>query len=64
VQRYNTGTTGVNYQNNLNTHKQDNYSPEEDNLTHKLDLEKLETEPTKNAYNQPINNEVKDVTTV
>jgi hypothetical protein len=40
------------------TTKQDNYSLKEDNLVHKLDSEKLETEPT-NAYNQPTNNGVK-----
>jgi hypothetical protein len=41
--RYNTGTIGVNYQNNLNNHKHDNNSPKEDNLAHKFDPEKLET---------------------
>jgi hypothetical protein len=63
MQRYNTGTTYVNYQNNPNSHKHDNYNPKEDNPAHKLDPKKLETELT-NAYNQPTNNELKDVTTV
>jgi hypothetical protein len=61
--RYNTGTTDVNYQNNLNNHKEDNYNPKVDNPTHKLDPEKLETDPT-NAYNQPTNNRVKNITTI
>jgi hypothetical protein len=46
-----------------NSYKQNNYSSKDDNLAHKLDPEKLETEPT-NAYNQPTNNRVKNVITV
>jgi hypothetical protein len=34
--RYNTGTVGVNYQNNLISNKHDNNNPKEDNPAHKL----------------------------
>jgi hypothetical protein len=50
--RYNIGTVGANYQNNPNSHKQDNNKTKEDNPAHKLDPKKLKIEPT-NAYNQP-----------